>query len=84
MQYYKFLEIANEGDIRPFIRFIAECTEKTLDLYLWATSELPYQVPLLAEKETIDPYSSIILENEAERFFSGSGEKDEDVDPIRL
>ena len=63
--------MANEGDIRPFIRFIAECTEKTLDLYLWATSELPYQVPLLAEKETIDEHSSLILENPDEN--SGSG-----------
>ncbi len=33
------LEFANEGDIRPFVRFIAECTEKTLDLFLWATTE---------------------------------------------
>jgi hypothetical protein len=75
--------MANEGDVRPFVRFIAECTEKTLDLYLWATSEnLPYQVPLLAEKETVDPYSSIILENDnEERLFSGSGG---DGDPIRL
>lgn len=63
--------MANEGDIRPFIRFIAECTEKTLDLYLWATSELPYQVPLLAEKETIDEHSSLILEGVDEN--SGSG-----------
>jgi len=63
--------MANEGDIRPFIRFIAECTEKTLDLYLWATSELPYQVPLLAEKETIDEHSSLILEGADEN--SGSG-----------
>jgi hypothetical protein len=62
--------MANEGDIRPFIRFIAECTEKTLDLYLWATSELPYQVPLLAEKETIDEHSSLILEADEN---SGSG-----------
>ena len=30
---------ANEGDIRPFIRFIAECTENTLDAYLWASKE---------------------------------------------
>ena len=63
--------MANEGDIRPFIRFIAECTEKTLDLYLWATSELPYQVPLLAEKETIDEHSALILEGGDEN--SGSG-----------
>lgn len=33
------LEIANAGDVRPFIRFIAESTEQTLDLFLWATEE---------------------------------------------
>lgn len=38
-RYYQMLEYANEGDIRPFVRFIAECTEKTLDLFLWSTSE---------------------------------------------
>ncbi|KAG5674394.1 hypothetical protein PVAND_004368 [Polypedilum vanderplanki] len=70
LQYYNYLQMANEGDIRPFIRFIAECTEKTLDLYLWATSEhSPYTVPLLAEKETIDGHSTIILEDDS----SGSG-----------
>lgn len=37
--YYKHLVTANEGDIRPFIRFIAHCTEKTLDAYLWASQE---------------------------------------------
>lgn len=71
--------MANEGDIRPFIRFIADCTEKTLDLYLWATSELPYQIPLLAERETIDARATIITENDD---FSGSG--GEGGDAIRL
>ncbi|KAK4304777.1 hypothetical protein Pmani_014610 [Petrolisthes manimaculis] len=37
--YYECLKTANEGDTRPFIRFIAHCTEKTLDVYLWATRE---------------------------------------------
>ena len=37
--YYRHLQTANDGDIRPFIRFIAKCTERTLDEYLWATSE---------------------------------------------
>lgn len=37
--YYKYLNIANQGDIRPFVRFIAHCTEKTLDAYLWASRE---------------------------------------------
>lgn len=30
---------------------MADCTEKTLDLYLWATSNLPQQIPLLAQTE---------------------------------
>lgn len=50
--------MANEGDARPFIRFIADCTEKTLDLFLWATSELAHQVPLLSDP---DEHGSNIL-----------------------
>ncbi|XP_071531786.1 protein adenylyltransferase Fic [Panulirus ornatus] len=38
--YYDCLQTANEGDTRPFMRFIAHCTEKTLDVYLWATREV--------------------------------------------
>ncbi|KAF0301987.1 Adenosine monophosphate-protein transferase Fic [Amphibalanus amphitrite] len=37
--YYRTLQLANEGDVRPFVRFIAECAEKTLDVYVWATRE---------------------------------------------
>ncbi|XP_076029988.1 FIC domain protein adenylyltransferase [Oratosquilla oratoria] len=40
MQYYEHLQTANLGDTRPFVRFIADCTEKTLDVYLWATKDL--------------------------------------------
>ena len=59
--YYKHLQTANEGDIRPFIRlnlfhflnpfstarmcrFIALCTEKTLEAYLWASQEYTMEV----------------------------------------
>ncbi|XP_017048406.1 protein adenylyltransferase Fic [Drosophila ficusphila] len=51
-KYYHYLKLANEGDIRPFVRFIADCTEKTLDLYLWATSDLPQQIPMLIQTES--------------------------------
>lgn len=51
-KYYTYLQIANEGDPRPFIRFIADCTERTLDLYLWATSDLSHPIPLLTEGDT--------------------------------
>lgn len=40
-RYYETLELANEGDIRPFIRFIAECAERTLDEFILAAVENP-------------------------------------------
>ncbi len=41
LHYYQHLVTANEGDIRPFIRFIAECAERTLDAYVEAATEVP-------------------------------------------
>lgn len=38
-KYYETLEEGNHGDLRSFIRFIAECTERTLDEFLLATVE---------------------------------------------
>ena len=38
-RYYETLTKANEGDLHPFIHFIAECTERTLDEFLLYTSE---------------------------------------------
>ena len=32
--YYEYLQTANMGDVRPFIRFVARCTETSLDEYL--------------------------------------------------
>jgi Fic family protein len=66
LQYYNYIQIGNEGDVRPFVRFIADCTEKTLDLFLWATSELSYQIPLLDQQEKTIP----IIEDDD---YSGSG-----------
>lgn len=48
--YYEHLNTANKGDVRPFIRFIADCTEKTVDVYLWATREHYYQILELEEE----------------------------------
>lgn len=38
-QYYDYLKIGNQGDVRPFVRFIAQCTEQVLDLYLWGVQK---------------------------------------------
>jgi len=39
--YYETLTQANEGDVRPFVRFIARCTKRTLDEYIRA-AQMPY------------------------------------------
>lgn len=79
-QYYHFLKLANEGDIRPFVRFIADCTEKTLDLYLWATSDLPQQIPMLIQTESdgnvLAKLQSHIVHNSPELYETGSGSGD--------
>ncbi|CAG9581956.1 unnamed protein product [Danaus chrysippus] len=47
--YYQHLTTANQGDVRPFVRFIAQCTERTLNFYLWATSEYSPSVPAIGD-----------------------------------
>jgi len=37
--YYRHLQTANGGDVRPFIRFIARCAERTIEEFLWASVE---------------------------------------------
>ena len=39
LAYYEFLQLGNEGDIRPFLRFVASCTERSLDAYLEVTGK---------------------------------------------
>lgn len=38
-EYYTLLQAANDGDVRPFVRFIARCTERTLNDLLWLISD---------------------------------------------
>ncbi|XP_052268317.1 protein adenylyltransferase FICD-like [Dreissena polymorpha] len=38
-KYYETLDEGNHGDLRSFIRFIADCTDRTLDEFLLATLE---------------------------------------------
>lgn len=48
--YFNNLQIANGGDIRPFLRFVAQYVEETLDLYYHAAkcglSEIPETLKL--------------------------------------
>ena len=65
LRYYETLELANNGDIRPFIRFIAECTERTLDEYLAATMEDGHSLQQSSdEKNTSGRQRIIYIEDE--------------------
>ncbi|XP_054724857.1 protein adenylyltransferase Fic-like [Uloborus diversus] len=35
-RYYEYLQLANDGDMRPFVRFIASCADCTLNIFLYA------------------------------------------------
>lgn len=48
-EYYAALDTANEGDVRPFIRFIAKCTEMTLDTLLFSTTERAVGLPAASQ-----------------------------------
>lgn len=37
--YYEKLSLADEGDVRPFIRYIANLTDRTIDEYLQFTQK---------------------------------------------
>nr|XP_023015539.1 adenosine monophosphate-protein transferase FICD homolog [Leptinotarsa decemlineata] len=36
-KYYDALKTANLGDVRPFVRFVAQCTLQILDMYIFGT-----------------------------------------------
>jgi len=54
--YYEYLNQANHGDVRPFIRFVARCTEQTIDEYLSVTTIYPVHVGHSKHPELTDAH----------------------------
>lgn len=54
LTYYEHLEAANGGDVRPFVRFVAACAERTVDEYLAATAANPELVFDLLSRDDAD------------------------------
>lgn len=52
-KYYQYLNMANRGDVRPFIRFIAHCTDHMLEVYLWSTERFNHGITHL-KSDTIE------------------------------
>ena len=70
--YYNHLDTANKGDVRPFIRFIADCTEKTIDVYLWATRELGYAQMLRSIADDSEDESGDAKKPSVQKTIDGS------------
>jgi hypothetical protein len=69
--YYRHLQTANEGDVRPFVRFIALCTEKTLEAYLWASKEYTMEVEQDREDGGMSELPPNLVEHTAEQVDTG-------------
>lgn len=64
-KYYQHLETANNGDVRPFIRFMAKCTDRTLDEYILGAVEKPSEnLPSLIANRPVDDGRTIILDGD--------------------
>ncbi|CAD5114683.1 unnamed protein product [Dimorphilus gyrociliatus] len=68
-EYYTLLQAANDGDARPFIRFIGRCTERTLNDLLWLISD-----------EVKRPLARSLIDSREERSIQ---ERKDDKDKIR-
>ena len=55
---------ANEGDVRPFIRFVSECTERTLDAFIAAATPAGGQQHHHEEQHLFDALSPFADESE--------------------
>ncbi|XP_007899929.1 protein adenylyltransferase FICD [Callorhinchus milii] len=60
-EYYSALDLANEGDVKPFIRFIGKCTEMTLDLLIIATTDHSVDKGLPEANPNHSDYTQTIL-----------------------
>lgn len=73
-RYYQTLDAANKGDVRPFIRFIAKCTERTVDEFLISsTDQVNFAIPDLTHRseEDINIESRTIILDETDNDTSG-------------
>ena len=61
--YYEHLQTANNGDIRPFIRFIGLCTERAIDEYLMAGLENAGSLVAQLRRTPVDDGRTIIIDN---------------------
>lgn len=53
-KYYDALKTANTGDVRPFVRFIAQCMLQILDMYIYGTRFLSIEGVTEEDKQIVN------------------------------
>lgn len=76
--YYEYLQTANLGDVRPFIRFVARCTEETLDEYL--SSVTVGKLQMVPNDDSTESTDMINFENECFNPFHQASSLTQDGD----
>jgi Fic family protein len=73
-KYYRSLQEADKGNLKPFVNFIARCVEQSLDVYLSAIepSTRDNQFLSLAQASKLSPYSAQYLGLLARRGLIGA------------
>lgn len=73
-KYYRSLQVADKGNLKPFVNFIARCLEQALDVYLSAIepSTKDNQFLSLSQAAKLSPYSAQYLGLLARRGLIGA------------
>nr|CAH7765453.1 unnamed protein product [Callosobruchus chinensis] len=53
-KYYDTLKTANMGDVRPFVRFVAQCTLQILNMYIYGTRFLSIEDESQQDKQLVN------------------------------
>lgn len=75
LQYYEYLEQANQGDLKPFIRFISRCTHRTLKEYIRLCNNSAFGISTTQLDESKMIAASEILSQKNLLFLSNRKEK---------
>jgi len=67
-QYFKAIRDGNPGDISPFIRFVAQEVEETLDFFLSAMSDLCSCKSAKETKPTVEEQDECLLQRTAKKI----------------
>lgn len=71
LEYYEYLEMANQGDMKPFVRFVARCTQRTLAEYIKLCND-SYSLSVDDSAKMFRGDLVVNLDDEFNKYFASS------------